>query len=581
MAVNESNTIQYTVTTSKVTDGTTLYWKTTGNTTNSDIVGGNTGSITVTNNRAFINVTIAADANTDGPKTLGISLSTGSLSGPAVVNTASLIVVNDTSLTPLLGFTSIPSSINEGSAGTFNVNSSLANGTTGYWTINHVTTSAADFTASSGSFTVTGGVGSFTITPLADVSTEGPETFTVSLRTGSISGTVEATSSSITINDTSVPIQNALYGWSGTGLTLGTNDNVYRSSPTQIGTDTNWSFVDVGRYRSMAIKSNGTLWTWGNNSNGGLGLNDLVYRSSPVQIGSGTNWSKVSLDKFQISVSLAIKTDGTLWTWGNNSAGTLGLNQGGNYTSRSSPIQVGALTNWSQASLFSYGITAIKTDGTLWSWGANQQGRLGLNDSVNRSSPTQVGSGTTWSKVFTGYPTRTMAIKTDGTLWLWGNFTYGNSGLNIDSTYRSSPVQLGALTNWSKIALGYDSTMAIKTDGTLWGWGHNYNGQLGNNLQAPGYPGTTGRISSPVQIGSDTNWSDIGMNFTFAGTGVFTIATKTDGTLWSWGKSGYGGLGTNGPSNVAKSSPVQVGSSTNWSLPSVGFDAAGALLRVN
>jgi len=579
MAVNESNTIQYTVSTSRVPDGTTLYWKTTGNTTNSDIVGGNTGSITITNNQAIFNVTIASDANTDGTKTLGISLLTGSLSGPTVTTTASPILINDTSLTPNLGFTSVPSSINEGSAGTFNINSVLSNGTTGYWTINHITSADADFSAVSGSFTVSGGVASFTITPSADTSTEGSQTFTVSLRTGSVSGTIEATSSSITINDTSLAPQYALYGWGGTGLTLGLNDaTVYRSSPTQIGTDTNWSFVDVGRYRSMAIKSNGTLWTWGNNNAGGLGLNDQVNRSSPVQIGSGTTWSKVASDKFQISTSLAIKTDGTLWTWGNNSQGTLGQND---KVYRSSPTQVGTGTTWSQASLLAYAIMAIKTDGTLWTWGNNINGQLGLNDRVYRSSPTQVGSGTTWSQVFSGYPTRNMAIKTDGTLWLWGNFTYGNSGLNIDSTYRSSPVQLGALTNWSKIALGYDSTMAIKTDGTLWGWGHNYNGQLGNNLQAPGYPGTTGRISSPVQIGSDTNWSNIGMNTTFGGTGIFTIATKTDGTLWSWGRSTTGGLGTNGPLSVSKSSPVQVGSSTNWSLPAVGFTAVGALLRVS
>jgi hypothetical protein len=227
MPINESNTIQYTVTTTNTADGTTLYWKTTGNTTNADIVGGNTGSITITNNQAIFNVTIASDANTDGTKTLGISLLTGSLSGPTVTTTASPILINDTSLSPPLTFSSIPSNINEGSAGTFNVTSSLANGTTAYWTINNVTTTNADFTASNGSFVITDGVGSFTITPSADITTEGAETFTVSLRQGSISGTVESTSSSITINDTSLNPSYRLYlfGANPNG-NLGLNDSV-------------------------------------------------------------------------------------------------------------------------------------------------------------------------------------------------------------------------------------------------------------------------------------------------------------------------------------------------------------------
>jgi alpha-tubulin suppressor-like RCC1 family protein len=182
--------------------------------------------------------------------------------------------------------------------------------------------------------------------------------------------------------------------------------------------------------------------------------------------------------------------------------------------------------------------------------------------------------------VATGYPGRTAAVKTNGTLWLWGSLTYGNAGNNLDTDTRSSPVQVGALTNWSKIALGYNTTLAIKTDGTLWAWGHNQYGQLGNNQKAPGYPGTTGRVSSPVQIGTGTNWNNVAINMTF-GTGIFTIATKTDGTLWGWGSNDYGALGLGLPNGSLVSSPIQVGSSTNWSLPSVGFTSAGALLRVN
>jgi hypothetical protein len=130
MAVNESNTIQYTVTTSKITDGTVLYWKTTGNTTNSDIVGGNTGSITITNNQAIFNVTIAADQSDDGPKSLGISISTGSLTGPVAVNTAIPIIVNDTSGAPL-AYTIEYVSIGGGGAGNASAGGWSGNGVPG------------------------------------------------------------------------------------------------------------------------------------------------------------------------------------------------------------------------------------------------------------------------------------------------------------------------------------------------------------------------------------------------------------------------------------------------------------------
>jgi alpha-tubulin suppressor-like RCC1 family protein len=566
MAVNESNTIQYTVTTTNTADGTVLYWKTTGNTTNSDIAGGNTGSITVTNNQAFINLTIAADATTDGSKTLGISLLSGSVNGTPLINTASLIVVNDTSLTPLLGFTSIPSSINEGSAGTFNVTSSLANGSTGYWTINNVTSADADFVAISGSFTVTGGVASFTVTPSTDASTEGAQTFTVSLRIDSISGAVQATSSSVTINDTSLsPPAGALYAWGRNNYTqLGLNDTINRSSPVQVGSDTNWSKIEVGTNGALALKNDSTLWSWGRNYGGQLGFNDRVYRSSPVQIGSGTTWNQISRSA-QGSQSAAIKTDGTLWFWGVNDSGQLGLNDRVN---RSSPTQIGTDT-WSLISCGQYCNAAIKTNGTLWTWGQNNEGQLALGDQIFRSSPVQVGALTNWSQVSVN-GTASAAVKTDGTLWTWGNNQAGQNALGNTVGYvrRLSPQQVGSLTNWSMVKFGVYSCLALKTDGTMWSWGSNSNGVLGHNQ--PQYRNT----SSPVQIGTDTTWSKITLGYMAA------AAIKTNGTLWLWGQNGYyGNLGFNTRA-VYKSSPTQLGSGTNWNQVSTAVEHTLALTLV-
>jgi alpha-tubulin suppressor-like RCC1 family protein len=540
MAVNESNTIQYTITTTNTVDGTVLYWKTTGNTTNSDISGGNTGSITITNNRALLNVAIAADANTDGTKTIGISLST-TLNGPPVINTASDIIVNDTSLTPILGFTSIPSSINEGSAGTFNVNSSLPNATTAYWTINNVTSTGADFSAVSGSFVITGGVGSFTITPSADASTEGAETFTVSLRQGSISGTVETTSSAVTINDTSLSPVAYIWGDNSFGE-LGLNDQVTRSSPVQLASSSSsWSKIST-LDSTVAVKTNGTLWSWGRSYGGQLGQNDQVYRSSPVQIGAGTTWSDVT-SGFN-STHFSLKTDGSLWGFGYNYTGQLIT---GNRTYRSSPVQIGTST-WSKISAGAGKFLGVQTNGTLWVWGSADWGQLGDNTtgSIGRSSPIQIGALTNWSQVFPG-GSFSAAIKSDGTLWAWGYGGEGQSGQN-DRVNRSSPVQIGSGTTWTTASMDY-AGFAIKSDGTLWSWGDGSNGGLGQNDRV--------YRSSPTQIGTGTTWSAVS---TFQNS---AFALKTDGTLWAWGKNDRGQLGLNDRLTY-RSSPVQVGSSTNW-----------------
>jgi alpha-tubulin suppressor-like RCC1 family protein len=464
MAVNESNTIQYIVTTTNTADGTTLYWKTTGNVSNSDIVGGNTGSITITNNQAIFNVTVANDVDTDGTKTLGISLSTGSLNGPIVVSTANPITINDTSLSPgperLYAWgRNNAGELGLGSGGTYNTRSSPVQvGTNTNWNL----ISKSHYT--------------------------------------SIATKTDGT----------------LWAWgSNTNGRLGLNDTAYRSSPTQVGTNTNWNLINVGLYQIVATKTDGTLWMWGKNDSGQLGQNNNVNnRSSPVQVGSATNWSQIHVGG---ASTLAIKTDGTLWAWGWNGIGQLGLGNGNNYTSRSSPTQVGAGTNWSKIAMSednSTSVLATKTDGTLYAWGCNTWGRLGLNDqgfTAYRSSPTQVGSDTTWNSI--GIKGHSMAIKTNGTLWLWGNAQYGQLGQNNNNINgRSSPVQLGATTNWSKISLDHDgASVAIKTDGTLWTWGKNTFGQLGlNSFGQYQFPnGNVNTVSSPTQVGANTNWSKI------------------------------------------------------------------------
>jgi alpha-tubulin suppressor-like RCC1 family protein len=277
---------------------------------------------------------------------------------------------------------------------------------------------------------------------------------------------------------------------------LGDGATTTKSIPTQtVSAGTNWKQVASGYSMTSAIKTDGTLWSWGRNNLGQLGDNTIVSKSSPVQtIAGGTNWKQVSCGKF---LAAAIKTDGTLWTWGDNSYGNLG---DGTMTNKSSPIQtVSGGTNWKIISTGDNGIAAIKTDGTLWSWGRNDIGQMGDNTTLHKSSPVQtISGGTNWKQVSMG-TFHISAIKTDGSLWLWGYNNYGQLGNNT-ITNKSSPIQtVSAGTNWKQVSSGAFTTAAIKTDGTLWSWGRNNLGQLAD--------GTTINKSSPVQtIAGGTNW---------------------------------------------------------------------------
>jgi len=353
----------------------------------------------------------------------------------------------------------------------------------------------------------------------------------------------------------------SLYAWGrGASGELGLGNTTGYSSPKAVGSLKNWLIVSAGGYHSAAIKTDGTLWTWGMNSSGQLGLGNTTYYSSPKQVGALTSWSKITASG---GSCYAVKTDGTLWCWGFNSSdyGNLGL---GNLTYYSSPKQIGSLTGW--ASVFAGNqqqVLAIKTNGTLWSWGQNNVGQLGLNNQTNYSSPKQVGSLTNWASA-TCAQQASYALKTDGTIWAWGGNSAGNLGLG-NTTYYSSPKQIGALTTWSNIASGVIYCSAIKTDGTLWSWGYNVNGQLGL--------GNTTNYSSPKQVGSLTNWSQV-----IISKAQYSGAIKTDGTLWSWGKNAAGQLGLG--NTTSYSSPKQIGSLTNWLSASAGGITFGFITAI-
>ena len=346
---------------------------------------------------------------------------------------------------------------------------------------------------------------------------------------------------------------------------LGDNTTTHKSSPVQtVSSGLDWLHIATSGDHTLSIKSDYTLWSWGNNYFGQLGLNSTAKFSSPVQVGIFTSW--LSIATFGNN-SAAINASGQLWVWGSNSYGLLGDNTS---THKSSPVQtVAGGSTWEQVAVGKNHMAAIKSDSTLWLWGSNRYGKLGDSTTVHRSSPVQtISGGTDWSQVACG-DDHTAAIKTNGSLWLWGNNSFGQMG-NSSTVDTSSPIQtIVAGTDWEQVCAGNNFTTAIKTDYTLWSWGKNDLGQLSIN--------TTLNISSPVQtVGFATNWSAVRCGHNNA-SGI-----KSDGTLWTWGSNSIGQLGNGISSSIvptyATSSPVQtVAGGNEWYDFSVGKNAIAAI----
>lgn len=247
--------------------------------------------------------------------------------------------------------------------------------------------------------------------------------------------------------------------------------------------------------------------------------------------------------------SHGIKSDGTLWAWGSNNNLQLG---DGTSINKNIPTQIGTGTDWLQVSVGGAHTLAIKSDGTLWAWGYNYNGRLGDGTATNRNTPTQIGLETDWVQVAAGVD-HSMGIKSDGTLWAWGGNPAGQLGDGTDIE-KFSPVQIGSGTDWVEIRAGYYLTLGIKSDGTLWAWGDNYYGQLGD--------GTTTVRHAPVQVGTDTDWVKLSVGE------VHTLAIKSNGTLWAWGTNDWGRLGDG--TQVNRKVPTRIGTLSNWVSVSAG-----------
>ncbi len=291
--------------------------------------------------------------------------------------------------------------------------------------------------------------------------------------------------------------------------------------PSQVLNISDAAVVTGGESHSLALRHDGTVWSWGYNGDGELGNSTNTNSHTPVQTTGLSNIVSVASGAYH---SLALLQDGTVKSWGYNYYGQLG---NGTVLNTNNPIDVAGMADIVAIAAGGSHSLALKNNGTVWAWGCNGNGQLGDGTTTTKNTPVQVLNLTEIVAIAAGY-SHSMALKNDGTLWTWGYNAYGQLG-NGTTTQASTPVQVSTLTEVKAISAGLYHSLALRSNGTVWAWGFNYYGQLGN--------GTTVNKTTAVQVTGSADISSIG------GGGYHSLAIKNDGTVYAWGYNGDGELG--------------------------------------
>ena len=324
------------------------------------------------------------------------------------------------------------------------------------------------------------------------------------------------------------------HSWGGNAFgELGSGTTTPRTTPGSVVGLTDVIDVHAGREHVVALRTGGTVVTWGSNQMGqlGIGVNGGT-RSSSVAVPNLTNVTMVSTGHYH---SLALRADGSVWTWGYNFAGQLG---DGTLTSRNQPVRVSGTRTYRYIAAGRDMSYAVATDGTLWAWGLNGDGQLGDGTTTNRSVPVRVGSLTDVVQVAGGRD-HGVAVRGDGSVWAWGWNAYGQVG---DGTLTDRLAPVAVTTGVSMVATGAHHSYALRTTGQVASWGRNYRNELGDGTRTQRTrPVTVLGVANAVWIGSGRDHG---------------LAALADGSVRSWGYNTSGQLGDGTTTN--RSSAVTV-----------------------
>jgi len=311
--------------------------------------------------------------------------------------------------------------------------------------------------------------------------------------------------------------------------------------PTQMGTDTDWVDIAVGRWFILAKKSNNDLYGWGDNDYGNLGNGNNTDQYTPILMES--NVASFSAGYHH---SMIVKTDGTMWGTGYNDWGCLGMGTSvGWYNTWQQESSLA--TDWAKTSAGYYNSFGIKTDGTLWSCGTNIEGQTGTGATSGESDVfVQIGTDTDWDEVSCGVY-HVLGLKTTGELFGWGYSANGRLGIvNAGAQYFRTPQAIEATSSYTHIATSWDGSAIIKDDGTLYTFGVNHGGTTGTT-------GDTNNLA-PQQVGTDSDWNNLALRVG----GYHFGAVKNDSSIWSWGTDNLYQLGNGDGTPTDSNVPTQV-----------------------
>jgi alpha-tubulin suppressor-like RCC1 family protein/type II secretory pathway pseudopilin PulG len=310
------------------------------------------------------------------------------------------------------------------------------------------------------------------------------------------------------------------WGYNSTGQ-VGDGTSVAKTVPTQVSGGGIWKSLNTSASSTCGIKSDDTLWCWGENVYGQVGDGTIVNKTVPTQVSGGGTWKQQSL----YTTSCGIKSDNTLWCWGYNNYGRVG---DGTTVNKTIPTQVSGAGTWK--SIYGAGLVlcGIKMDDTLWCWGYNASGQVGDGTTVHKNVPTQVSGGGMWKNIYNNNNS-VCGIKLDDTLWCWGQNMWGQVGIGT-SINKTAPTQVNGGGTWKGVVWSLTWMCGIKSDDTLWCWGSNGSGEAGVGT-------TTLKITAPTQISGGGTWKGVYLGK------ASSCGIKMDDTLWCWGFNFYGSVG--------------------------------------